>query len=90
MAIVVLGFAVLNWLSRDAEGNTLRAIIITNLFVQVGGFALRGAEIVTRQLPGAAWPSVVAQAALSVVFGFALISTIPRNRRRGDNVLSDG
>jgi len=87
MAIVVWGFAVLNWLGRDAEGNTLRAILIANLFVQVGGFALRTAEIMTRQLPGAAWPSVVAQALLSVVFGLALLSTIARNRRRGDNVL---
>ena len=90
MAIVVLGFAVLNWLGRDAEGNTLRAILIANLFVQVGGFALRTAEIVTRQLPGAAWPSVVAQALLSAVFGLALLSTVARNRRRGDNVLRAG
>jgi len=90
MSIVVLGFAVLNWLGRGAEGQTLRAILITNLFVQAVGFALRTAEIVTHQLPGAAWPSVVAQAALSMIFGLALLSTIARNRRRGDNVLSDG
>ncbi|HEY2164209.1 MAG TPA: hypothetical protein VGH04_09475, partial [Gemmatimonadaceae bacterium] len=29
MAIVVLGFAVLNWLARGAEGSTLRAILVT-------------------------------------------------------------
>ena len=87
MAIVVLGLAVLNWLARNAEGHTLRAILVANLFVQVGGFVLRTAEIVTRQLPGAAWPSVAAQGVLSTIFVFALLSTIARNRRRGDNVL---
>jgi uncharacterized membrane protein len=90
MAIVVLGLAVLNWLARNAEGHILRAILVANLFVQAGGFVLRTAEIVTHQLPGAAWPSVVAQAVLSTIFVFALLSTIARNRRRGDNVLSDG
>jgi hypothetical protein len=30
---------------------------------------------------------VVAQAGLSTIFVFALLSTIARNRRRGDNVL---
>jgi hypothetical protein len=90
MAVVVLGFAVLNWFGRGAEGSTLRAILITNLFVQAGGLALRTAEIVTHQLPGAAWPSVVAQAGLSTIFGFALLSTLARNRRRGDNMLRAG
>ena len=88
MSVLVLGFAVLDWLCRNAEGNVLRAILLTNLFVHVGGFMLRASGIVTHQLPGAAWPSVAAQAALATIFALAVLATRARNRRRGDNVLS--
>jgi hypothetical protein len=87
MSVLVLGFAVLDWLCRNAEGAALRAILIANLFVHVGGCLLRGSGIVTHQLPGAAWPSVAAQAALATIFGMALLATRARNRRRGDNAI---
>jgi len=87
MSILVLGFAVLDWLSRDAEGKVLRAILIANVFVHVAGFALRGAGIVTHQLPGAAWPSLVAQAVLATIFILALLATRARDRRRSDKLI---
>ena len=88
MSVLVLGFAVLDWLGRNAEGNVLRAVLFTNLFIHVAGFMLRASAIVTHQLPGAAWPSVVAQVVLATIFGMAVLSTRARNRRRGDNVLT--
>lgn len=87
MGVMALGFAVLNWLGRGAEGKVLRAILIANLVAQVGGLAFHAADIVTHQLPGAAWPSVVVQVVLSTIFGLALLATRARDRRRGDNVL---
>jgi len=86
-SILVFGFAVLDWLGRNAEGKMLRTILIANLFVHVAGFALRGAGIVTHQLPGAAWPSLVAQAVLATIFGLALLATRARDRRRSDKLI---
>jgi hypothetical protein len=87
MSVLVLGLAVLNWLGRDAEGRALRAMLIANLVVHGGGFALHATDVVTHQLPGAAWPSLAAQAALTTIFTLALLATRARNRRRGDNVI---
>jgi hypothetical protein len=87
MGIVVIGMAVLNWSGRNAVGNGLRAILIANLFVHLGGLALHGGEISSHQLPGSAWPSMSIQTLLAAMFGLALVATRERNRRRGDGVL---
>jgi hypothetical protein len=88
MGVVVIGLAILNWFGRNTQGHALRAILLANLFVHAGGFALHGGEIATHQLPGAAWPSVSIHAGLAIMFGLALLATRDRKRRRGDGGVS--
>lgn len=84
-----LGLAVLNWAGRNAEGRGLRAILGADLFVQFSGLLLDGTEILTHQLPGAAWPEVSIHSALFILFGIALIATRDRARRRSDKIAAE-
>lgn len=81
-----LGLAVLNWVGRNADGRGLRAILGANFFVQFAELLLNGTEILTHQLPGAAWPEVSLCSVLGVLFGLALLGTRDRSRRRSDKI----
>lgn len=89
LGVMQLGIAILDWVGRNTDGKGLRAILGANVFTQFAGLALDGAEIVTHQLPGAAWPQILVHAALFVVFGFALIATRDRSRRRCDKIAAE-
>jgi len=81
-----LGLAVLNWVGRNAEGRGLRAILGANVFVQLAELLLNGTEVLTHQLPGAAWPELSLCSVLGVLFGLALLGTRDRSRRRSDKI----
>lgn len=89
LGAIWLGIAVLNWVGRNAAGRGLRALLGGNLFIQFAELLLDGTEILTHQLPGAAWPGLSVHAALVVLFGIALIATRERNRRRSDQIVAE-
>lgn len=84
-----LGLAVLNWVGRNADGRGLRAILGADLFVQFAELLLNGTEILTHQLPGAAWPEVSLCSVLGMLFGLALLGTRDRSRRRSDKIAAE-
>jgi hypothetical protein len=89
LGVMELGIAVLNWVGRKADGRGLRAILAANVFTQFAGMVLNGAEIVTHQLPGAAWPQMSVHAVLFALFGLALAATRDRSRRRADKIAAE-
>ena len=89
LGAVQLGLAVLNWVGRNADGRGLRAVLGADLFVQFAGLLLDGTEILTHQLPGAAWPELSLQSALTLLFGIALLGTRDRSRRRSDRIAAE-
>ena len=84
-----LALGVLNWVGRNAEGRGLRAILGADVFVQFAELLLNGTEVLTHQLPGAAWPELSLCSALGVLFGLALLGTRDRSRRRSDKITAE-
>jgi hypothetical protein len=81
VGVMLLGFAILNWLGRDVEGSGLRAILVANLAIQVLEFVVNGVEIALNIVPMAAAPGELIHVVLAVVFILALKRTwaLPRS-----------
>ena len=84
-----LGLSVMNWVGRNADGRGLRAILGADVFVQFAALVLNGTEVLTHQLPGAAWPQLSLCSVLGVLYGLALLGTRDRSRRRSDKIAAE-
>ena len=78
VGVTLLGLAVLNWLGRNAEGDSLRAILAANLFVQIAELIVNAIEVGIGQLPPAGVGGLVVHLVLGVLFGWALYQSTRR------------
>ena len=70
----VVGLGVINWMSRQATGGTLRALLVGNLCVQVLSLLVNCAEVLAGHLPIQAVSASLLHLAMSGTFVMALRS----------------
>jgi hypothetical protein len=74
----LIGLGVINWMARDASGQTLRAILVGNVVVQALELLINGYEIVVQDLPNQAAPGLLIHVVLGAIFVLAMRSPSAR------------
>jgi hypothetical protein len=74
----LIGLGVINWMARNATGDTLRALLVGNVVVQALELLINAYEIVIGDLPSQAAPGLVIHLIIGAVFVLAMRSSFPR------------
>ena len=74
----LIGLGVINWMARNATGETLRALLVGNLVVQALEILINGYEIAIGDLPTQAAGGLVIHLVLGAVFVLAMRSQSSR------------
>jgi len=74
----LIGLGVINWMARNATGETLRALLVGNVVVQALELVVNGYEIAVGDLPTQAAGGLLIHLVLSAVFVLAMRSDSSR------------
>jgi hypothetical protein len=74
----LIGLGVINWMARNAIGETLRALLVGNVVVQALELVVNGYEIAVRDLPTQAAGGLVIHLVIGAIFILAMRSTSSR------------
>ena len=74
----LIGLGVINWMARNATGETLRALLVGNVVVQALELLVNGYEIASSALPTQAAGGLLIHLALGAVFVLAMRSPSSR------------
>jgi hypothetical protein len=72
VGVTLIGLGVINWMGRNATGETLRAILVGNVVVQALEIVVNTSEIIVGTLPGAAAGGLVIHLVLGAIFVMAM------------------
>jgi hypothetical protein len=68
----LIGLGVINWMARNASGETLRALLVGNVVVQALELLVNAYEIAVQDLPTQAAPGLVIHLVLGAIFVLAM------------------
>jgi hypothetical protein len=68
----LIGVAVINWMARNATGESLRAILVGNVVIQALEIVVNGYEILANQLPAAAAGGLLIHLVIGALFVLAM------------------
>jgi hypothetical protein len=74
----LIGLGVINWMARNASGETLRALLVGNVVVQALELVVNGYEIAVGDLPTQAAGGLLVHLVLGAVFVNAMRSASAR------------
>ena len=74
----LIGLGVINWMARNASGETLRALLVGNVVVQALELLINGYEVAVGDLPTQAAGGLVIHLVLGAVFVLAMRSQSSR------------
>jgi len=74
----LIGLGVINWMARNATGETLRALLVGNVVVQALELVVNGYEIAVGDLPTQAAGGLLIHLVLGAVFVLAMRSDSSR------------